>query len=233
MDERPIKTLLDLLPEYLNFAIAFLRSPRQALAAYELKGRVHVDLTSFLFAGVGAAYLAVLLLPVPGLKLQAPEGAMDRFALWLTQQDVRLLPLEALLAVLALALLGHLVAKLFDRWEVFRARLSHDDQPALNFPGTAEDSMNAALGFAAVMLPLATLLLLGVLALATSRAEAGLRQDIVVVTSAGALALFALVAVFYYLVLSFAAVHKVSYGRAASALAAAYICLMLLVQYFP
>jgi len=124
MDERPIKTLLDLLPEYLNFAIAFLRSPRQALAAYELKGRVHVDLTSFLFAGVGAAYLAVLLLPVPGLKLQAPEGAMDRFALWLTQQDVRLLPLEALLAVLALALLGHLVAKLFDRWEVFRARLS-------------------------------------------------------------------------------------------------------------
>ena len=102
MDEAPIKGLLDILPAYMNFVIGFLRSPRAAFAPYALTGRVQSDLTSFMLAGVGAAYLAGVLMPIPGLDIQNPRGAMDVFAGWLTHQEVKALPLEALLVVLTL-----------------------------------------------------------------------------------------------------------------------------------
>jgi hypothetical protein len=233
MDERPIKTLLDLLPEYINFAICFLRSPRRAFAPYELKGRVHADMTSFLFAGVGAAYLAVLLIPIAGLDIQEPHGAMDRFAAWLTRQDVKLLPLEALMAVLVAALGAHFFAKLFDYLGLISARVAKDKAPVPNFPGTTEDSVNAALGFAAVMLPLTIAFFLGVLSLATLGTEKRDSQAIFIAIVAGALVVFTLLAIFYYLVMSFAATHKVGYWRAASALATAYVCIAVLVTNIP
>src|SRR5216683_3710035 len=151
----PSAGLLDILPAYMNFVIGFLRSPRAALAPYALTGRVQSDLTSFMLAGVGAAYLAGVLMPIPGFDIQNPRGAMDVFAGWLTHQEVKALPLEALLVVLVLALVAHLVAKLFNRWQVASAK-PFPDRP--NLPGTAEDSVNAALGFAAVLLPLTTIL---------------------------------------------------------------------------
>lgn len=233
MDERPIKTLLDLLPEYINFAICFLRAPRRAFARYELKGRVHGDMTSFLFAGVGVAYLAVLLIPISGLDIQEPHGAMDAFALWLTRQDVKLLPLEALLAILVAAVGGHLFAKLFDYMGLLSARLAKDKAPLPNFPGTTEDSVNAALGFAAVMLPLAIAFFLGVLSLATVSTDKRDSQAIFIAIVAGALIVFMLVTIFYYLVMSFAATHNVGYWRAASALATAYVCIAILVGNVP
>src|SRR4051794_11848188 len=107
MEQGPIKSLLDILPAYLNFLIAFLRSPRVAFAPYAGTGRVHVDMTSFLLAGVGAAYLAGILLPARGLDIEDPRGGTDAFAAWLSRQDWRLLPVASLLLVLALALLAH------------------------------------------------------------------------------------------------------------------------------
>jgi hypothetical protein len=222
MDEAPIKGLLDILPAYLNFVIGFLRSPRAALAPYALTGRVHSDLTSFLLAGVGVAYLAGFLMPIPGFDIQNPRGAMDVFAGWLTHQEVRALPLEALLVVLTLALAAHLLTKLFDRWQVKSAKSS----PAPpNLPGSAEDSVNAALGFAAILLPLTTIVLLGMLALATPALEQRVGRTILIVVIAGPLVLYSLVALGYYLVMSFAAVHDVSWGRAAAALGTAFVCI--------
>jgi hypothetical protein len=224
MDEAPIKGLLDILPAYLNFVIGFLRSPRAALAPYALTGRVHSHLTSFLLAGVGVAYLAGFVMPIPGFDIENPRGAMDVFAGWLAHQEVKALPLEALLLVLVLALAAHLIAKFFDRWSAASTKSS--PVPA-NFPGSAEDSVNAALGFAAVMLPLTTIFLLGILALATPALEKRLGQPVLVLVIAGPLVLYLLVAIFYYLVMSFAAAHNVGWVRAATALAAAFVCIAL------
>jgi hypothetical protein len=219
----------------MNFVIAFLRSPRAAFAPYARTGRVQSDLTSFLLAGVGAAYLAGALMPIPGLDIQNPQGAMDEFAGFLTHQDVKALPLEALLAVLAVALAAHLIAKLFDRLQAASTKPSPDPDraPTTNLAGTAEDSVNAALGFAAILLPLTTVLLLGMLSMATPALEERLGRTGLILVIAGPLVLYMLVAIFYYLVMSFAAVHKVSWGRAAAALATAYVCIALVAMNIP
>jgi hypothetical protein len=213
MDEGPVKSLLDILPAYLNFFIGFIRSPRTALAPYALKGRVQGNLTSFLLAGVAAAYIAGAVMPSASFNIESPRGTMDLFAKWLRHQDTKVLPLEALLAVLMLALAAHLIGKLFDRWQ---------DKPSLL--GTAEDSVNAALGFASIFLPLSVIVLLGMLSLATPALEQRFGQSVLVITIAGALAAYLLAAI-GYLVASFAAVHRVSWAGAASALGTAFICI--------
>jgi hypothetical protein len=234
MDEGPIRSLLDILPAYLNFVIGFLRSPRAAFAPYALTGRVHGDMTSFLLAGVGAAYLAGALMPIPGIDIQNPQGSMDAFAGWLADQDVKALPLEALLAVIAAALLAHLVAKLFDRWSAAGAKLAPDPDrpPTPNLAGSAEDSVNAALGFASILLPLTMIVFLGMLALATPALEARLGRTGLILAIAGPLILYMLGAALY-LVAAFAAVHKVSWGRAAAALSTAYVCIALVATNIP
>jgi hypothetical protein len=191
-------------------------------------------MTSFLLAGAGAAYLAGALMPIPGIDIQNPQGSMDAFAGWLSRQDVKALPLEALLAVIALALLAHLIAKLFDRWQAVSGKLAPapDRPPAPNLAGSAEDSVNAALGFASILLPLTTIVFLGMLALATPALEARLGQSALVVAIAGPLVLYLLAAILY-LVLSFAAVHKVSAGCAAAALSTAFLCIALVAMNIP
>ncbi|MGH6937678.1 hypothetical protein, partial [Hypericibacter sp.] len=161
--------------------------------------------------------------------------AMDEFAGWLSHQDVKLLPLEALLVVLATALAAHIIAKLFDRWQVASVRLSRapGHEPTPNLAGTAEDSVNAALGFTAILLPLSTVLLLGMLSLATPALEERLGRTALILVIAGPLVLYFLVAIGYYLVMSFAAVHKVSWGRAAAALATAYVCIAIVAMNIP
>jgi len=218
MDEAPIKTLLDVLPAYMNFAIGFLRSPRVAFAPYALKGRVQSNLTSFLLAGVAAAYLTGALMPKGSFHVDNPRGGVDKFVKWLTQQDVRVLPLEALLAVLVLTLVAHFIGKVFDRWQ---------DQACL--PGTAEDSVNAALGFTAILLPVTTFMLLGLLAMATPALENKVGQARVVLFISGGLAIYLLVAL-GYLAMSFASVHKVAGWQAVSALTSAFVCIAVVTS---
>jgi len=155
-------------------------------------------------------------MPSTSFDIQNPHGGMDLFAKWLMHQDAKTLPLEALLAVLVLALAAHIIGKLFDRW-----------QDKASLPGSAEDSVNAALGFASIFLPFTTIVLLGALSLATPALTERFGPPALIVTIAGALVLYLLVAI-GYLVTSFAAVHKVSWVGAASALAAAFICIAFL-----
>jgi hypothetical protein len=227
MDEKLVKNLLDILPQYINFAIGFLRSPHKAMEPYERKGQVHSDLTSFLFAGVGAAYLLIVFVPIAGINIGEPRGAVDRFALWLTQQDPTLLPLEALIAILALVLVGHLIAKASDYWELFTSRWTRDE-PELNFPGTAEDSVNAALGFSAVALPLTVAVFSLALRVANSQTASQFQPMTAVLVSAGFLTVFVLVAIYCYLVRAFAAAHNVSYRRAGAALSSVFLVISAL-----
>ena len=217
MDDKLIKNLLDILPQYINFSIAFLRSPRKAFDPYSLKGQVHSDLTSFLFAGVGAAYLFVIVLPFQQFNTQEPRGGVNLFAHWLAEQEPKLLPLHCLMAVLALVMSCHISAKLFCKGESLLARLSGSkSQP--DFPRAAEDSVNAALGFAAVMLPLNVACYGIALLVADSRslmAFNAFAPYFVVLTT---FILLECVTLFYYFIMSFASVHGVSWWRAASAL---------------
>jgi hypothetical protein len=84
--------------------------------------------------------------------------------------------------------------------------------------------VNAALGFASIFLPLSVIVLLGMLSLATPALEQRFGQSVLVITIAGALAAYLLAAI-GYLVASFAAVHRVSWAGAASALGTAFICI--------
>jgi hypothetical protein len=72
-----------------------------------------------------------------------------------------------------------------------------------SLPGSAEDSVNAALGFASIFLPVTTMALLGTLSLATPALAERVGQ----------------------LVASLAAIHRVSWGGAASGLSAAFVCI--------
>jgi hypothetical protein len=228
MDEKLIKNLLDILPQYINFSIAFLRSPRKAFGPYAMKGQVHSDITSFLFAGVGAAYLFVLVLPFEGFNTQNPQGGVDMFAHWLTDQEPKLLPLHCLMAILALVLSCHLSAKLFCKSESLLARWSESKiQP--DFPGAAEDSVNAALGFAAVMLPLNVACYGMALLWADSSAVTKFSAFAPFFVVLGTFILLGCVTLFYYFIMSFASVHGVSWWRAASALCGAGVVFIALV----
>lgn len=152
-------------------------------------------------------------MPKGSFHVDNPQGGMDEFVKWLTQQDVKVLPLEALLVVLALTLVAHFIGKVFDRWQ---------DQACL--PGTAEDSVNAALGFAAILLPLTTIVLLGLLAMATPAFESKVGQGRLILFVSGGLTIYLLVAL-GYLVMSFASVHKVARRQALSALTSAFVCI--------
>jgi hypothetical protein len=227
MDEKLIKNLLDILPQYINFSIAFLRSPREAFGPYVMKGQVHSDLTSFLFAGVGTAYLFVLVLPFDGFNTQNPHGGVDLFAHWLSVQEPKLLPLHCLMAVLAMVLFCHLSAKLFYIGEYRLAQWSKSDiQP--NFPGRAEDSVNAALGFAAVMLPLNVACYGMALLLADSSAVTKFSAFAPFFVVLSTFIVLACVTLFYYFIISFASVHGVGWWRAASALCGAGTILIAL-----
>lgn len=219
MDEKLIKNLLDILPQYINFSIAFLRSPRKAFGPYALKGQVHSDLTSFLFAGVGAAYLFAILIPFEGLNVQEPRGSVEQFAHWLSGQEPKLLPLQCLLAVLTIVLLCHLAAKLFYECESRLSQRRESEPP--DFPGAAEDSANAALGFSAVMLPLNIAFFELCLLLANSSAPVRFGPNASFIALLAMLVFLQCVTLFYYLIMSFAAVHGVSWWRAASALCGA------------
>lgn len=133
----------------------------------------------------------------------------------------------------ALAPGGHLAAQLFARLDLVSARFSRDPGRQSDFPAIADDLVNTAFGFAPARLPFTTTLLLGLQSLATPQAEQRLGRNVLVFSVAGALVPYALIAIFYYSVRSFAVVHKVSYMPAGSAPAAAFVCITLLAKYLP
>ena len=143
MEEKAVSSWLDIAPAYLNFVLKFFRSPRSAFAGVARTSKVSSDMTSILLGGVALSYLIVALAGSPQLK--DDPGAV---AGWLRKMDYHLLPVVALLGTLALAVLCHIVGRY---WLSIR-----------RLRGTVEDSVNAALGFSAVYLPLVATALCGI-----------------------------------------------------------------------
>ena len=143
MEEKAVNSWLDIAPAYLNFLLKFLRSPREAFAGVARTAKVSSDMTSILLGGVALSYLIVALAGSPQLK--DDPGVV---AGWLRKMDYHLLPVVALLGALALAVVCHLVG----RYGLSLQRLG----------GTVEDSVNAALGFSAVYLPVIVTALCGI-----------------------------------------------------------------------
>ncbi|HKU76170.1 MAG TPA: hypothetical protein VJR02_19835 [Pyrinomonadaceae bacterium] len=149
MTDKEIKSWLDIAPAYLNFAIRFLRWERTAFASVAKAGEVSRDLTSILLGGVALSYL-IAFVAAPAQLEQDPS----RLVQWLSKVEYHLLPLIGLFATLVLAIATHLLGKLFARFSAFSRSQSGRWDPRLG--GTLEDSVNSALGFAAVFLPTAT-----------------------------------------------------------------------------
>jgi hypothetical protein len=143
MEEKAVNSWLDIAPAYLNFLLKFFRSPREAFAGVARTAKVSSDMTSILLGGVALSYLIVALAGSPQLK--DDTGVVAR---WLRKMDYHLLPVVALLGALALAVVCHIVG----RYGLSFQRLG----------GTVEDSVNAALGFSAVYLPLIVTVLCGI-----------------------------------------------------------------------
>ena len=149
MSEKEVKSWLDIAPAYLNFAIRFLRWERTAFANVAKAGEVSRDLTSILLGGIALSYL-IAVLAAPARLEQDPS----RLVQWLPKVEYHLLPLFGLFATLVLAIATHLLGKLFARFSALGRSKPGRWDPRLG--GTLEDSVNAALGFAAVFLPVAT-----------------------------------------------------------------------------
>ena len=153
MTDKEVNSWLDIAPAYLNFAIRFLRRTRTAFAKCAKAGEVSTDLTSILLGGVALSYL-IALVAAPARLKEDPSLLVQR----LPTVEYHLLPLIGLFAALVLAIMTHLFGKLFIQFSAaFDHRKPGRWDPRLG--GTLEDSINAALGFAAVFLPTATTVL--------------------------------------------------------------------------
>ena len=150
MNDKAVSSWLDIAPAYLNFAIKFLRRTRTAFVEYAKAGKVSPDLTSILVGGVALSYLIAIVAAPVQLK-QDPSVIIQ----WLSDLEYYQLPFIGLFATLILAVATHLLGKVYAKISTTFDRTAPGPwDPHLG--GAIEDSVNAALGFAAVFLPVIT-----------------------------------------------------------------------------
>jgi len=148
VDEKSIKSWLDIAPHYIGFFLAFLKSPATALRDVKGAAKISSDLVSIMLGGIALSYFIILAFQSPALK--ADEGTVVGV---LRSIDRNTMPFVALLTVVLVAVLGHLIAKAVAR--VLRMPgFRQSDLLGPDLGGTVEDSVNAALGFAAVFIPI-------------------------------------------------------------------------------
>ena len=148
MDEKPANVWLKIAPAYADFSVKFFRNPAQAFSASAKSGEVSKDLFAIFVGGVALSYVIVLVAAPPSLKTDS-----SILVRWSISLDWYLLPVAAFIAVFLIALIGHIGAKSF-----FATRKLFDRAPIRWWDpwlgGAAEDSVNAAMGVAAVFVPL-------------------------------------------------------------------------------
>jgi hypothetical protein len=145
MEDKAVKSWLDIAPAYINFFIKFLRNPRDAFSKVKGCGEISSDLTTIFIGGIALSYVIVFLGASPNLK--EDSGNFVGISRYLAKVDYHFLPVVAIGVILALAVWIHALAKLYSltgRKEKYDPKLG----------GTIEDSVNAALGYSAVFIPL-------------------------------------------------------------------------------
>jgi len=149
VDEKSIKSWLDIAPHYIGFFLAFLKNPATAFKDVKGASKISSDLVSIMIGGIALSYFIVLAVESPALD--ADQGTVVGL---LRKIDRNAMPFVALLSVVLIAVLGHVVAKAISRILSIPA-LGPSDLAGPDLGGTVEDSVNAALGFAAVFIPIA------------------------------------------------------------------------------
>jgi len=148
-----VNSWLDIAPAYLNFAIRFLRRPSEAFGDAAHSGTVSRDLTSILGGGVALSYLIAFAM-APAQLREDPSWLIR----WLTGVDYYAMPLLGLVAAVMLGIAVHWLGTLYAALSrAFASKAPGPWDPHLG--GRLEDSVNAALGFAAIFLPLASAVL--------------------------------------------------------------------------
>jgi hypothetical protein len=217
MAYEPIKTWLDIAPAYLSFCLAFVRSPKRAFSKVVGSASISSDLTTVLLAGVALSYL--ILATTSSSALKNDPGVVAR---WLRGLELQALPVVAVIVTFVLGTLSHVTGKLFERLSRFGQQASAGAlEPKLD--GAIEDSVNAALGFAAVFLPVAS----GVLS-----AVSWLPAKNVVGTAVGSLGL--VLFLFVYFPWSLSSTHrKTTFANAFVAFAGGVFLISLAVILWP
>ncbi len=154
MEEKTVKTWLDIAPAYIDFLLKFIRNPSRAFARVSGSSEISSDLTSVLLGGVALSYLLVIAGGSPELKND--PGSIATF---LRTTDYQLLPIFGLAVIIACGVASHVLAKLFMAFFTALTTITRNTPNGRSDPklgGSIEDSVNATLGFSAVFLPLAT-----------------------------------------------------------------------------
>jgi hypothetical protein len=157
VDEKSIKNWLDIAPHYIGFFIAFLKSPSTALLRVKGASKISPDLVSTLIGGIALSYFIVLAVQPPGLA--ADSAAVVGL---LRKIDRNSMPFVALILIVFVAVIGHMLAKIVARVLTYPVP-GTSALPGPDLGGTVEDSVNAALGFGAVFIPIAVGIILLVL----------------------------------------------------------------------
>jgi hypothetical protein len=157
VDEKSIKSWLDIAPHYIGFFLAFLKSPSTALLSVKGSSKISSDLVATLIGGIALSYFIVLAVQSP--VLAADPGTVVGL---LRKVDRNSMPFIALILIVLVAVIGHIIAKIVAM--ILRSPVPDSNSlPGPDLGGTVEDSVNAALGFAAVFIPIGA----GTISLAT------------------------------------------------------------------
>ncbi len=151
-----LKTTPELLAEYLNFSINFAKKPRATLQPYEGKGSIDSKLTRFVLLSVALSFIIALI----ASKFGVAEDPSPTLA-FIHSFDPSLLPIVAIVLILAITILFHLAAQIY----ISLNRLIPGALDA-HLGGSVQDSINASFGFAAFFVPLTTIVLSVLLILA-------------------------------------------------------------------
>lgn|GEM_PF-6363214 len=121
---------------YLDFLVDFLAAPARALVPYARVGKVSKDLTLFTLVGVGLA----LVIASAGAAFGVGDETSTTLAFLgrLHAGSAQLLPLVTLLVTVVLAVLAHGTIRAVQRGAL---------------AGSVKDSINGALAFAAMFIP--------------------------------------------------------------------------------
>lgn len=140
VNEKAVGNWLDILPAYVGFVLRFFKDPKGAFAAISRPGEISSDATAVLLGGIGLAYL---------IALAARDAAQPSLPLRLLEWiEHRYLPAAGAAVVVAAGILLHWLAIAAGKWR---------DELALD--GTVEDTVNAAVGSAAIFVPVSTAVL--------------------------------------------------------------------------
>jgi hypothetical protein len=192
----------DLIVEYFNFLFDFLRKPRVCMASYvqgeegeqSCKAAIRGKLAWYAIVSVAVATLFVQIGAAIGM---APDSSSSIVVL--NKIGILALPFATLVSIIVGSACAHVLVKIVG---LFSRAMGHD-----LFDGEVNNSVNAALAFSALMIPLFTLVIIVIRIAAAQQVDPGPALLIAVVVPVS-------LAAWFYLIAAFAGAHTLAWGHA-------------------